>query len=227
MSGEQYEIEIKSLLGSSLAADALRERMKAMDSDCVCRTTSAQLNHYFQGGDPKVLAERLAKHLSSESAEKLKLIADRGTKISVRTREENGEARIVMKASIGSDSSENGVMRAELEAPVADFSMEQLDSEVLAAGFNYQAKWSRSREEYSLKDVTVCLDKNAGYGYLAEFEKVIQDAERAEDARADILDLMDELGIVELPQDRLERMFAFYNEHWPEYYGTDKIFTLD
>jgi hypothetical protein len=38
---------------------------------------------------------------------------------------------------------------------------------------------------------------------------------------------MKELGVKELDQKRLERMFAFYNTHWPEYYGTDKIFTIE
>jgi len=38
---------------------------------------------------------------------------------------------------------------------------------------------------------------------------------------------MESLGVRELPQDRLERMFKFYNSHWREYYGTDKIFTVE
>jgi len=29
-----------------------------------------------------------------------------------------------------------------------------------------------------------------------------------------------------LPNDRLERMFAYYNEHWQEYYDTDKTFVV-
>lgn len=37
---------------------------------------------------------------------------------------------------------------------------------------------------------------------------------------------MRSLGAQELPGDRLECMFAYYNQHWPEYYGTDKIFTV-
>ena len=38
---------------------------------------------------------------------------------------------------------------------------------------------------------------------------------------------MGKLGLSELSQERLERMFAHYNAHWPEYYGTDKIFTIE
>jgi adenylate cyclase class IV len=77
-----------------------------------------------------------------------------------------------------------------------------------------------------VNDVAVCLDKNAGYGYLAEFEKVITDSARAEETKQELVSLMKTLGAIELPQDRLERMFAYYNEHWPEYYGTEKIFVI-
>jgi adenylate cyclase class IV len=73
----------------------------------------------------------------------------------------------------------------------------------------------------------VCFDKNAGYGYLAEFEKIVPHAEALAAARAEIDAVMSELEVEELPQDRLARMFAFYNEHWPEYYGTDKTFTIE
>jgi hypothetical protein len=37
---------------------------------------------------------------------------------------------------------------------------------------------------------------------------------------------MAELGIEELDAARLERMFAYYNAHWPEYYGTEKVFDI-
>ena len=40
-------------------------------------------------------------------------------------------------------------------------------------------------------------------------------------------DVMEKLGAEELAQERLERMFTFYNAHWPEYYGTDNVFTIE
>jgi adenylate cyclase class IV len=95
------------------------------------------------------------------------------------------------------------------------------------AGFTYQAKWSRTREEYAYKGMNVCVDKNAGYGYLAEFEKVIPSEEMLRTTRAEIEAMMSELGVSELPQDRLARMFDFYNKNWPEYYGTDKVFVVE
>ena len=226
MAQTDFEIEIKSLLGDEHAAEKLRNDLKKIDPNSTCLLTYTQLNHYFEGGDPQALAERLTPHLDADSVDKMNQIAEEGKKISVRTREMNGEVKIVMKASIGDDSSSNGVMRMELEAMVPGFTLEALDAEVLAAGYQYQAKWSRTREEYKVNDIAVCLDKNAGYGYLAEFEKVIQNGAEAENTKAELLKFMETMGVSELPQDRLERMFAYYNEHWPEYYGTEKIFNI-
>ncbi len=222
----EYEIEVKSLLGDEAKADELRAKLGRLNPPAAQHSSYTQLNHYFEGGDPKKLVERLKDKLPGEIVEKMRQMAE-GKNISVRTRAMNGEARIVMKASIGDDSSENGVMRAEIEEPVKGLSLDALDEEVLASGYQYQAKWSRSREEYRTEGMNICLDKNAGYGYLAEFEKVIADAGGADAARAEIDAFMKDIGCEELPQDRLERMFAFYNEHWPEYYGTDKIFVID
>jgi predicted adenylyl cyclase CyaB len=227
MAKQDYEIEIKSLLGTPEAAEKLRQDLKKIDPSTMCISTYTQLNHYFEGGNPQALADAIAPKLEADDAEKIQRIAKEGKSISVRTREMNGEARIVMKASIGDDSSSNGVMRMELEAPVKGFTLDDLDKEVLAAGYTYQAKWSRTREEYKVNDVAVCLDKNAGYGYLAEFEKVIDDSAHADETKKELVSLMSELGVAELPQDRLERMFAFYNDHWPDYYGTEKIFTVE
>jgi adenylate cyclase class IV len=224
-----YEIEIKSLLGTLDAANRLKKNIIEIDASAGPVAVSNQQNHYFEGGDVHSLTEKIAPLLKEEEALSLKKIAKEATKLSVRTRwiEVEGTARIVVKASLGADSSANGVVRAELDAVVPALSLDDLDALVLSAGYRYQAKWSRSREEYRLGDVAICIDKNAGYGYLAEFERVITDAHEADVAKADIVLLMERLGVTELSQERLERMFAYYNTHWQEYYGTDKIFTIE
>ena len=226
MADAKYEVEVKSLLGEASAAEALRAGLKKIDPSCTLLTSYTQLNHYFEGGDPERLAKMLAPHLPPETVERMWQIV-RGEKISVRTREMNGIAKIVMKASVGNDSSENGVVRMEIEEPTKGLTFDDLNTRMLTAGYRYQAKWSRAREEYRIHDISICLDKNAGYGYLAEFEKVIDDPMHADKVRKEIDKLMRALGLVELPQDRLERMFAYYNKHWPEYYGTDKVFSVE
>lgn len=222
----QYEIEVKTLLGEKENADALKQKMSELDPSCTLTSANKQLNHYFTGGDLKELFEKTKHLFTDEVAEKFHHIAEKGKEFSVRTRQKDDTVLLVVKASVDDGTSSNAVSRLEFEEQV-QCTLDELDALVLAAGFSYQAKWSREREEYAYKGANVCIDRNAGYGYLAEFEKVVGDDAVLEDVRTEIDGLMAELGVFELPQDRLERMFAFYNEHWPEYYGTDKTFIIE
>ncbi|MBY0294190.1 CYTH domain-containing protein [Patescibacteria group bacterium] len=220
-----YEVEIKSLLGSEENAEMLRKKMLEIDPSSHLTSKNKQLNHYFIGGSMDALVKASEGVVSPEAHAKLADLLNKVTNVSVRTRNKDGEVFLVAKVSVGDDTSSNGVSRIEFEEKV-DITLEQLDRVLLGAGFRYQAKWSREREEYAFRGLTVCLDKNAGYGWLAEFEKVVSDEAELPSARTEIDAVMQECGVTELPQDRLERMFAFYNEHWPEYYGTDKIFNI-
>ena len=223
---QQYEIELKSLLGSEERAEALRQQMKRLDHDTKLTDTNSQLNHYFTDGSLEALAESMRfECLSPQKGEELMTIAAQAKDFSVRTREKNGKTYLVVKASVDDTTSHNGIARLEFEEE-SKLPIGALDAVVLGSGFNYQAKWSRVREEYAFRGITVCLDKNAGYGWVAEFEKMVDDKEKADAARAELRALMRELAVEELPQERLERMFAFYNAHWREYYGTDKTFSI-
>ncbi len=221
-----YEVEIKSLLGGKENADALLSRMREIDPSVELVSKNAQLNHYFEGGDVKKLVASVQEFFDDEERTKLDTMVSKGNDFSVRTREKDGQVLLVLKASVDSGTSANTVSRLEFEEPVL-LTLPELDTIVQNAGFSYQAKWSRSREEYSYKGANVCLDKNAGYGYLAEFEKVVASEDAVQSARTEIETMMTELGVSELPQDRLARMFDFYNKNWQEYYGTDKVFSIE
>ncbi len=226
MVASRYEIEIKTLLGGKEKADALLTKMQASDPETKLIGESSQLNHYFVVGDRARIIELVSEQLSSEKRDLLKKMLEEGKNISLRTREAKAKVLLVVKASIDDTTSSNGTARLEFEEALPGMTLAELDQLLLAAGCTYQAKWSRDRKEYAFRDSVVCIDRNAGYGYLAEFEKILEDQGQAEQAKGELRALMAELGVVELPQDRLERMFAFYNEHWPEYYGTDKIFDI-
>lgn len=224
------EVEIKSLLGSSERADEMRKAMLDADPSCTLQSKNKQLNHYFKGGTLKTLAEAAASKLSKEASARLVDLAERAKEFSVRTRDKDGVALLVVKASMDDTTSANGISRMEFEEkvdPPAGGDIDELDKLVLSAGFEYEAKWSREREEYVCKGTNVTLDRNAGYGWLAEFERIVNDESDTAFAQHEIRNLMQELGVLELKQDRLARMFAHYNEHWPEYYGTDKIFVIE
>ena len=219
-----YEIEIKSLLGSKEKADALRTKIvKKFGKQAVEK--SNQLNHYFVGGDMEKFEKNFSKKIPKDKLSVFKKIVEHGKKMSVRTRRTDKDTILVIKASIDDTTSSNGISRMEFEQKLP-MTLDELDKLLLDSGFAYQAKWSREREEYTLPDLHICIDKNAGYGYLAEFEKVVGDEKESESAQKMLRTLMKEFEAEELKQDRLERMFAHYNNNWQNYYGTDNIFTI-
>lgn len=221
-----FEVEIKSLLGESKHAESLVKKMCDLDPSCECTARNKQLNHYFTGGDIHKLYKNTEHLFSGDQHKKIETITERGEKFSVRTRQRNDEVLLVIKASMDEGTSENTVARMEFEEPVA-ISLDELDQLVLDSDYEYQAKWSRERDEYVYKETNVCIDRNAGYGYLAEFEKITHDESSLPTIREELLALMGELNVAELPQSRLARMFEFYNNNWADYYGTDKTFNIE
>jgi len=221
-----YEIEIKSLLGDEVSAAALKTNMTALDPEFAHTSNNKQLNHYFAGGNINELYRTVEHLFSAAQTAKLNTVVEKGSDFSVRTRDRDGEVLLVVKASVDAGTSENTISRLEFEESVA-LELGELDILVEAAGFTYQAKWSRTREEYRYKGINVCLDYNAGYGYLAEFEKIVDSEAETAAARTQIEALMNELGVVELDQARLARMFEHYNQNWRDYYGTTKTFVVE
>jgi adenylate cyclase class IV len=221
-----YEIEIKSLLGGKEKANELLNKMKSADSNLQILGSHKQLNHYFIDGDLEKLIENVKYIIEPEKLEKLRHIGKTTKDYSARTRWADGKVVLVIKASVDDTTSSNGTARLEWESQLP-VTIEELDKILLSSGFKYQAKWSRERQAFKFKDLDVTIDKNAGYGYLAEFEKQIKDETKATETKGYIRKLMEELEINELPQDRLERMFAYYNKNWENYYGTDNIFNIE
>lgn len=162
-----------------------------------------------------------------EKLQSLKHILSLSGKHSVRTRYVDGNSILVVKLSVDDTSSSNGIQRMEWEEVFEGMKIDDLDAILLKSDFEYQAKWSRERVEYEFDNITVCLDKNAGYGYLAEFEMVIADPSQTQMAEDNIRGIMARVGVQELDQERLARMFDHYNQNWRNYYGTEKTFTID
>ena len=221
-----FEIEIKSLLGGKERAESLVRAMKK-DSSFKATGIHRQLNHYFAGNDLRLLAKNLAKHFSPAQRERLEELASDVKDFSVRTRKADERIIFVLKVTVDDTTSENGTARLEFEVEIKNMSLPDLDKIMLDSGFDYQAKWSREREEYKYKGLNVMIDKNAGYGYVIEFEKNIEDESKAEETKKEIRAVMKILGAEELPQDRLARMFDHYNKNWRDYYGTEKTFIIE
>ena len=220
-------MEIKSLLGSKDKAEMLKNSLKTNFPNTELISKEKQLNHYFNTPDDISRLERqLEKYIAEDKKKSFKNILEHGQKMSIRTRDADGKVILIIKASVGDDTSSNGVKRIEFES-LMPMRLAELDDLLLKSGCTYQAKWSREREEYGSGDMHVCIDKNAGYGYVAEFEKVTKDKDILEKVRNDLLLVMEKLGVEELKQDRLERMFSHYNANWEKYYGTENIFNIE
>ncbi|MCR4283728.1 MAG: CYTH domain-containing protein [Parcubacteria group bacterium] len=224
---DKYEIEVKSLLGNESMAQAFREKMVEIDPSVETISRHSQINHYFIDGDINFLHEKMLAHVPQEKHENLRNIIVDGKNHSIRVRLADEDLIFVIKSSIDDTTSDNGISRLEFEHKMPHLSIDELDQILFDAGFSYQAKWSREREEYKLGDINICLDKNAGYGYLVEFESVVSDASEAEEVKDRIYRLMEKMEAEELDQDRLARMFEHYNNNWKDYYGTDKVFSIE
>ncbi len=246
-----YEIEIKVLLGNATAKDEFVSKVQNSFPGLTHAYSESQRNHYFDGGSLDGIQKSFWSIVSTDENMKLADIITRAKSFSVRTRGTPTQTIIVVKATVNDESSSNGTARIEWEVDLALMSLEDMDAKVLEAGFSYQAKWSRARDVFTFMapnksfmhwlytepktkvqqdtttSVTLCIDKNAGYGYLAEFEMVIEHPEEVENIRRFLLEIIDSLGYHELDQARLARMFDFYNQNWREYYGTENVFTVE
>ncbi len=223
--GMQYEIEIKSLLGSRKAADALLQKVMAIDPSTRLVSEQHQLNHYYVGGELSDLARVMSDIIDAQMVDRIHEIAQQATSINVRTRQKNDRVLLIVKGSLDSTSAVHSHHRMEFEE-VVPLTLAELDRRVELSGWQLEAKWQADRKLYETMGITLDLFFTPGYGYMAEFERVVHDDTDREAAHEQLVEVMRTLGVQEVSGDRLERMFAYYNQHWSEYYGTDKIFTV-
>ncbi len=223
-----YEIEIKVLLWDEAKKNQFMASLRESFPEFSHEYSESQLNHYFQWGSLEVFLPLFSSYIDDTQKQRLQNIADTAKSFSVRTRWTKEQTIIVVKATVNNETSSNGTARIEWEVDLFPMTLDEIDRKLLSVGFEYQAKWSRAREGYKLnKNTILCIDKNAGYWYLAEFERVIDDENLIDSTRSELLNMINTLGYNELNQERLARMFDFYNKNWIEYYGTEKVFTIE
>ncbi len=225
----QTELEIKCLLGTQANADAFLIKLEEFGIETQTLVTpERQLNHYFSGNNVLDIYNKVSWQMPMKDAEALYHICMYGRNHSVRTRSilPWDETILVIKSSNNENSSHNGVTRLEFEYMFPGMTLEELDLILLDLGWEYLSKRSRIRTWYHVWDIDICLDQNAGYGYIAEFETILSSGEDAVAAEARIRTLMTQLGVHELDQTKLEQMFAHYNQNWSDYYGSSSTFDM-
>lgn len=225
---QQFEVEVKTLLGDQAAVDAFLEKLRAADPALEQTGASSQLNHYFDdSGDPAELSDAVKPALEPSDYESFRHILESSKSFALRTRQDSEGVKLVVKAAKDGEDVQHAVERLEGEYLTDQTEIGQLDELIQGAGYGFLSKWSRDRWEFRYKDYTVTVDRNAGYGYVAEFERIVTEQSATATVKQAILAELADLGVEELSQERVGRMFAHYNEHWPEYYRTDKTFVIE
>lgn len=223
-----YEVEIKVLLWDETKKNQFMTSIWESFPGFFHEYSESQLNHYFHGWSLEGIWLAFSSYIDAEQKKRFENIQDTAKSFSVRTRGTKDQTLLVIKATVNNETSSNGTARIEWEVDLFPMTLDEMDTKLLRSAFEYQAKWSRARDSYKLNQNTIlCLDKNAGYGYLAEFERVIDDESLVDLTRWELLEMIHTLGYNELNQERLARMFEFYNQNWRDYYGTEKVFTIE
>lgn len=226
MMPKSYEIEVKSLLSSQKELDSILKKLKSNDPNLRLISESYQLNHYFIGTFSAESISQFSKLISKEELFEITELINNCKSYNVRTRFSNDTVYLILKGSIRGSSAIHGKNRAEFET-VVNLDIEQLDNKLLQAGFKVQSKWSITRTKYSYLDIVVDLCFTPGYGYFVELEKVVHSTKDIKTAEQEIYKAMQYLGLIELDQNRLDKMFEYYNKNWQKYYKTNKNFRLD
>lgn len=215
------EVKLKSLLNECQALTLLQ---KFLTVGTGCNLWERQLNHDFYA-DIRHL-DRLAE---SPILQKVKI--DLGTlqltePPSVRSEQINdGRATLIIKASLAG-SSENGSSRLDLEAPTS-MGIEELDAALEECGIEVRCKWSRIRHIFYFVDggISVFLDKNAGYGWILEADKIAHESE-IDATKSELAQFLAKHNCHQLESDRLDRMRQFYERNWQTFYKTDNHFVI-
>jgi adenylate cyclase class IV len=225
---KQYEIELKVLLGSTADREKFMTNARAKFPDMKQTLDESQLNHYFTGEVSTKIADAFEGKISPERLTELRSLIEKGSDFSIRSRFIAPDRTIlVFKVAMGHGSAVHGGIREEWEETLPGMSIEELDTIMLGCGLKYLSKWSRKRQTYETgTGISLCIEQNAGYGHVVEIERVVHTERDGILARDELRRLARELGFEEVNPERLNRMFAYYNQHWPKYYGTEEIFTV-
>lgn len=221
----QYEVEIRCLIPNPDQAKNLPAEIEKLGLTTDKTAEYSQLNDYYVDGDIHQLAQNLNGVIAKAEAKLLADIVKGHNTFSVRARQNNDDVLFIVKATTGG-SANHGVQRAEFEVPVTQ-SLDQLKDIITGSGYSVQARWMAHRTLYRISNgITLNSYFCAGYGYGAEFELLVEAGQQV-NAETRVRDFVQQLGLEPVDPEFMERMFAYYNAHWQEYYGTEKVFTLE
>lgn len=221
----QREIEIKCLLDGPAARDQLVAQLQQRFPQFSHLGTKTIISYFYQGGATKKQVSQAAERIvRPDELMELKMLLAKSDDLVVKCRSINDAKFFAVKGSPVGEDPVHAVNRLEFEVEVR-MDLESVNAKLESAGIHIASKWSSRRDFYRLDDsIKAEIEFVAGYGYKAELEIMIQDGEPTDAAVQSIQALAKELGLVEASQELLGRMYNYYNQHWQEYFNTDKVF---
>lgn len=166
----------------------------------------------------KFLKKNKAKFLGQEKQENYYYQAS--GKNDFRIRKTDNCAFIILKKGWMHDDD-----REEIEIKIDRKDFQKADKIFTSLGFKYDTKWYRVRKEYRYKDFNISIDFNAGYGWIAEIEKIVRKGHE-EKAKKDILQLARIVNIKPASKSLFDKMYKYYKNNWPYYFDSKTTFDI-
>lgn len=218
------EIEIKYLLTDKKHRDVLIGELQKVYPNSELKKTSVIISYFYKPAKSvKQILDSARAVLGDEDYEELNSVIKKASNLIVKTRSIDDTVYFVVKGAADGEDAVHAINRIEFEV-IVDISLEQLNSIVVGSGIELVSKWSSKRDYYDLdKELKMDVEFVAGYGYKAELE-ILTNEEKVDEIVAEIRDVADKLDLTEASQELLGRMYSYYNNHWQEYFNTDKVF---
>lgn len=105
--------------------------------------------------------------------------------------------------------------REEIEIKFKREEFETLEKMFLSLGYKVEIKWFRKRHNFKWSGIKVSVDYTKGYGYIIEFEKLVDEDEK-DDALQFLKEKFNFLNIPLTSREEFDQKFDYYKEHWKE-----------
>ncbi len=148
---------------------------------------------------------------------------DLGNNVSLRRRVETEVSTNKTKDLFVLKSSVNGSNRIEKTINSSDLSEEGL---LYLESLNFASKWKRTRvvkENNTYPYIEFYFNENTGYGITIELEYTGK--EETDDVLTYLRTTANELGLVEITKEQLDKMYIFYCSNWSFYFNNNLEFS--
>ncbi len=217
------EVEIKYLLADKDAQDKLVSSLQEHFPRTRLLRKKVVISYFYK--KPRSVDSVLnagSQLLNEVEFAKLKHIL-KSSNLVVKARSIGSDVFFALKSAKKGEDAVHAVDRLEFEVKV-NTSIENVNTVITNAGIELVSKWYSERSFYELDSrVNADIEFVSGYGYKAELE-ILTDDEHSQTEEKEIRAIAKELSLQEASQELLGKMYEYYNQHWEDYYKTDKVF---